>query len=98
MIAIGKKFESQTISIDGGTFRECEFESCVLLYSGTLPVILDGSSFKKCRWEFVGPAANTVSFMRFLYHRGEKDLVEAIFENVRADDSHAHAHHASRSH
>jgi hypothetical protein len=48
--------------------------------------------------EFVGPAGNTVSFMRFLYQQGEKDLVEAIFENVRAEDTHAHANHPSHSH
>jgi len=93
MIAVGQKFEHQTISLDGGTFRDCEFENCVLLYSAILPVILEGSSFKECRWEFVGPAAAAVSFMRFLYQRGEKDLIEAIFENVRSGDGHAHHHH-----
>jgi hypothetical protein len=48
--------------------------------------------------EFVGPAGNTVSFMRFLYQQGERDLVEAIFENVRAEDTHTHANHPSHSH
>jgi hypothetical protein len=36
--------------------------------------------------------------MRFLYQRGEKDLIEAIFENVRSGDGHAHHHHGSPSH
>jgi hypothetical protein len=98
MIAIGQKFEGRTISLDGGTFNDCQFEHCVLLYSGTLPVMLKGSSFKECRWEFVGSAGNTVSFMRFLYEHGEKALIEAIFESVRTEDADAHAGHAAHSH
>jgi hypothetical protein len=98
MIAVRQKFEGQTISLDGGTFQECEFENCILLYSATLPVILEGSSFKECRWQFVGPAGNTVSFITFLYQQGEKDLVEAILENVRKEGPRGYTDHSSHSH
>jgi hypothetical protein len=52
MIATGQKFADQTISLDGGTFRDCEFVNCVLYFSGLLPVDLRGSSLSGCRWEF----------------------------------------------
>lgn len=90
MIAVGQRFEDQTISLDGGTFRDCTFTNCVFLFSAVLPVILQGSSFDKCRWEFVGPAANTMAFIRSLYARGEKELVEAIFADARSEQTHAH--------
>jgi len=90
MIAVGQSFDNQTISLDGGTFQDCAFSNCVFLFSALLPVILQGSSFKNCRWEFVGPAANTMAFIRSLYGRGEKELVETIFADVRSGDPHAH--------
>jgi hypothetical protein len=97
MIAVGQRFENQTISLDGATFRDCTFSNCVFLFSALLPVILEGSSFTNCRWEFVGPAANTMAFIRSLYRRGETELVEAIFADARSTDPHiqhgeGHAH------
>lgn len=90
MIAVGQRFENQTISLDGATLRDCTFVNCVFLFSALLPVILDASSFNNCRWEFVGPAANTMAFIRSLYHRGEKELVEAIFADARSEPPHTH--------
>jgi hypothetical protein len=90
VIAVGQKFEEQMISIDGGTFRDCEFNDCVLFFSGVLPVDLRGSTFKECRWEFAGPAGNTIGFLRALYHRGETQLIEAIFDNIRGEAEHGH--------
>jgi hypothetical protein len=101
VIAIGQKFDQQMISIDGGTFRDCKFTSCVLFFSGVLPVDLRGSTFSECRWEFAGPAGNTISFLRALYERGEKPLVEAVFANVRGETGHDHDHddhHHDHSH
>lgn len=84
MIAIGQHFKGVKISLDGGTFKDCQFESCVLLYSGLLPVTLTGNSFKGCAWEFAGAARNTVDFMRALYVGGGKDLIEANISAIRS--------------
>lgn len=97
MISVGQRFENQTISLDGGTFRDCTFSNCVFLFSALLPVILEGSSFSNCRWEFVGPAANTMAFIRSLYRRGETELVETIFADIRSADPHSH-HHEGHAH
>ena len=94
MIAQGQEFKDQMISIDGSTFRDCQFIDCLLFFSGLLPVDLRGSTFTHCRWEFTGPAANTLGFLGALYRRGETELVEAVLANVRgADAEHAHDNH-----
>ena len=98
MIAVGQRFEDQTISLDGSTFRDCTFTNCAFLFSALLPVILQGSAFVNCRWEFVGPAANTMAFIRSLYQRGETELVEAIFADARSGDPHADHHHEPHTH
>ena len=98
MIAQGQKFENQMISLDGGTFRDCEFVNCVVFFSGLLPVDLRGTEFKQCRWEFAGPAGNTMGFLRALYQRGEKELVNAVLDSVRSDTAHEHEHDHADEH
>jgi len=93
MIAKNQTFEGEVVSIDGSTFRHCQFIKCVLFFSGILPVDLCGSSFTECQWEFVGPAANTMGFLGALYRRGETHLVETVFANVRGEDTAADDHH-----
>lgn len=83
MIAHGETFRDTMIAIDGSTFVNCTFEKCVLVYSGLLPACLDGNSFTACRWEFGGPAANTLNFMAALYRSGARDLVELTFQGIR---------------
>ena len=92
MIAVGQKFDNLMISLDGSSYRDCEFSQCVFFFSGLLPVDLRGSSFTECRWEFVGPAANTMGFLKALYQRGETQLVEAVFADVRGESAHHHHH------
>jgi hypothetical protein len=93
VIAKGQTFEGEMVSIDGSTFRDCQFIKCVLYFSGLLPVDLRGSSFTECQWEFVGPAANTMGFLGALYRRGETRLVESVFDNVRGNSQDPHEDH-----
>jgi hypothetical protein len=83
MIANSQAFRDIQICLDGGTFTNCTFERCTLIYSGAIPVQLNGNDFHNCKWRFAGAAANTVSFMRALYGGGAKDLVENMFESIR---------------
>jgi hypothetical protein len=99
MIATGQKFADQTISLDGGTFRDCEFVNCVLYFSGLLPVDLRGSSLSGCRWEFHGPAGNTIGFLRALSQRGEKGLIESVFADIsQVGEPHSHPGDPPHSH
>jgi hypothetical protein len=83
MIAIGQHFKNIKISLDGGTFKDCKFETCVLIFSGVLPVTMTGNSFTDCAWEFAGAARNSVDFMRALYTGGGRDLIEGTINVIR---------------
>jgi len=85
MIAQKQTYSNLTIHLDGSTFVGCHFVNCVLVYSATLPVHMNGCSFEGGRFEFGGAAANTVSFMTGFYQGGGqcKALIEQTFEGIR---------------
>jgi hypothetical protein len=83
MIARKQTFTGATISLDGSSFSECEFNRCTLIFSGFLPVMLQSNSFSNCKWEFAGAAQNTLAFMTALYEGGASDLIEATFDKIR---------------
>ncbi len=87
MITEDRTFKGRKISLDGGSFYSCEFDECTLVYSGYLPVILDGCNFNDCKWEFHGPALNTVGFMKTLYAGGATKLIENIFGQIRGEEA-----------
>jgi hypothetical protein len=63
------------------------FNRCKLQFSALLPVVLDRASYTDCKWEFIGPAANTVGLMTALYKAGARDLVEGIFQTIRGEQA-----------
>jgi hypothetical protein len=83
MIADSQAFRDLQICLDGGTFTNCTFERCTLIYSGVMPVELNGNDFHNCKWKVAGAAANTVGFIAALYRSGGKDLIEHMFESIR---------------
>ena len=86
MIANGQTFTNLRISLDGSVFKGCKFEGCVLVFSGILPISLENNSFDPaCRWEFRGPARETLMFMHALYRAGGKDLIEGLFNGIRSE-------------
>jgi hypothetical protein len=77
------KYSGKTIRIDGKSFADIDFVECTLVYSGT-----EGVSFRRCkfvspRFVFDGPAANTMNFVRAMYHGGAANLVERTFDEIR---------------
>jgi len=83
MIAIKRTFRGIPIHLDGGTFINCKFEKCELIYSATRPVHISGSTFSNCKCRFLGPARLTLDFMRGLYTAGFAGLVEQAFDQIR---------------
>lgn len=83
MIASKQTYSDTTIYLDGSTFLYCHFDRCKLVYSGLMPVSLDGNSFVNCQWTFSGPAAAAISFMAAIYSQGGQALVEQTFNNIR---------------
>jgi hypothetical protein len=82
----GQKFVGANVQLDGGVaYINCEFIGCTLIYLGMGSVQTQGCKFDPtCRWNFTGPAANTISFLRALYVGGQKELVERLFEAIRS--------------
>jgi hypothetical protein len=70
MYASKETFKDIQISLDGGSFYACHFERCKLVYTGILPVVMDGCSIVDCRWQFDGPALNTLGFLQGLHTMG----------------------------
>ena len=82
MVAIGQTFTGIRIVMDGGTFVDCVFEKCTLHFSATLPVTMERVRWIDSRWEFGGPAAHTLEFLKSLYVGGGKEVVEATLNAI----------------
>jgi hypothetical protein len=81
-----KKFDKQTVILDGNSFDNCEFQGCTLVYNGIAEVRLNGSNLNDCQWSFDGPAARTLQFMQALYQSGGggRDLMAETFRRFAA--------------
>jgi hypothetical protein len=82
----GYQFENEDVIIDFTTYENCYFKNCKIIYFGQGPIGLLGGTFENCQWGFAGPAANTVLFLRAMYHgnnEGGRALVEDTFQNIR---------------
>jgi hypothetical protein len=84
MIARDQTFSDMRIVLDGCSFYDCTFRSCVFIYCASLPVVLQGSHFEgNCRWEFDRAAKWTVEFLEMMYRAGATRLVENTFDAIR---------------
>jgi hypothetical protein len=60
---IGNAYTNTKILLDGNSFEGCTFTDCVIEFGATAPVSLVNNKLIRCRWEFVGPAAETIAFL-----------------------------------
>ncbi len=78
-----EKFENTTVALDGNTFEDCEFVNCILEYSGGKPPKMISCGLTKSTFSFSDQAADTVEFMKAMYHGGFKTVIEETFEQIR---------------
>lgn len=83
MIAINQKFADITIFLDGSTFVGCTFESCKLVFCGTLPFVFSNNATVDCGWESAGAASSVIELLASLYRHGGDAVVESIFDAIR---------------
>lgn len=83
----GKKFNKESVNLNGNEFDHCTFNNCKLIFNGVGSVTLTNNSFNDCAWIFEGPAADTVAFMKALYSMGGggKDLIVHTFNEIAPD-------------
>jgi hypothetical protein len=83
---VNEQFSNLPVVLDGEEFSRCTFTRCRIIYRATTPASVAGNTFEACGYEFEGAAANTVHFLRELYHgtgaRGA-DVVEKVFAGIR---------------
>lgn len=79
--------ENQEVQIDGNSFFGCTFRNCRMIFKATgAPVQMEDCKFEGVRWDFEGPAFQTLNFMTALHEGagpGGRRLVEETFENIR---------------
>jgi len=56
-----------------------------MIYSGLLVGHTQRCNFVDCKWEFAGPAANTIGFMTAIYGIDEAgpQMIDEIFQNIK---------------
>ena len=62
----GRSFGAERVILDGGSFVECTFDGTTLVYFGGRIPEVDRCSLNNVRFEFEGPAKNTVELLRWL--------------------------------
>jgi hypothetical protein len=80
----GQTFVGANVQIDGGVvYVKCKFVKCNLVVTGVAPVQIAETAFEDCRWSFAGPAANVFSFLKAMHQTEGKEMVEAVFRDIR---------------
>ena len=72
------------VSLDGGSFQDCRFKNATLVYSGAGGAELSGCAFDGVKFEFVGPAANTLALLKAMAapRSGLSSVVRASFPQL----------------
>ena len=80
-----RSFENETLTgrvlLDGATFESCQFVDAVLVYRGVMGLSLKGCTFHNVRFEFEGPAANTLAVLQAMTtpNSGMREVVKRSF-------------------
>lgn len=76
-------FSEETVQLDGNSFENCQFNNCVLEYSGGKPPSMSNCGLSGSVFSFTDQAADTVQFMKAMYHGGFKVVIEDTFNQIR---------------
>lgn len=81
---VKRTFKSQTIRLDGNSYRECRFEDCDLIFGARRPVQLASSNLVQCRFLLADHALTTLDLLAQLYRgEGTRAGVEGYLEMIR---------------
>lgn len=77
-------FNKESIALSGNEYHHCKFIECDMQFSGIGNVALTHNEFNSCRWTFIGPASETISFMKAMYRMGGggKELILATLYQI----------------
>jgi len=81
---INNSYENMTVLLDGNSFENCTFKNCTLEFRGTDEVSLVSNTITNCQFSFSGAAANTIQFLKGLYH-GLGPMGQLLVENMLSE-------------
>lgn len=71
----GMSFGPERLILDGLSFQDCTFTNTTLIYYGGKAPELQRCKLDNVRFEFEGPAGNTVELLRWLLRQGAIDRI-----------------------
>jgi len=82
-----REFRGERIDLNGNDFRHCKFVGCTMVFNGVGPYALEHNEITDCHWQFEGPAASTVAFMKALYamRPDGRETILRTFQDVAPD-------------
>ena len=83
MIAEGQTFYGRRVYLDGGSFYNCRFENCILIYAGAIGTHIENPQFINCSVELQGAGRSAMRLLQVLYQIGAGELAENIIREVR---------------
>lgn len=78
-----ERYKNKSIETDGNRYVRCHFFECTLEYSGGTPPAFMHCVLEQSKFAFTEQAANTLAFLKSMYHGGFKPVVEDTFEDIK---------------
>lgn len=78
----GAIYSHETVSLDGQTFSDCQFQNSRLVYAGGEPPAFVRCHFDACDWKFDDSAARTLAHLKILWASGAKASVQNIIKEI----------------
>ena len=75
-------FNRETVTLDGESFYDCDFQTCRLIYSGGELPNFNDCRFDDCEWKFEDNAARTLAHLKLVWGVGGKAPVQALIKEI----------------
>lgn len=79
---VGASYNHETVLMDGVVFRDCSFQACRLIFSGSRAPVFEYCRFADCEWVFEGFAAEALSCLTAMWGAGARQAVQTMVERV----------------
>lgn len=79
-----RKFENETIQLDGNRFDRCKFEKCTFVFRGAAPFGLSNCSFSAPQFQFTDSAGLTVEVLVHLRNGGFAPVIDKLLDGIKS--------------
>ena len=81
---VNQTFRDQQVRLDSGTYENCLFENCLIIFSGLGEPSLTSCDFRNTQWALEDAAVDTLEFLRVLYRSGEggRRVVQPFLDRI----------------